>query len=173
MLLDQRSEAVEPIAHISVTQCQMHFHAGRNDDHDAFSLPRSCRFAAAALLPLAQTPAVHCPSRSPHAVRRLHETAQGRECRQFIRHAVASCGALRAVRPNSSRQRNAMLVATPWRRQTCAAATPGLSVSSTIALFCSSVKLRRFERSSAALGVKRYLLRTQLAALLNWARAPG
>jgi len=32
-----------------------------------------------------------------------------------------------------------MLVATPWRRQTCATLTPGFSVSSTIAGFYSSL----------------------------------
>lgn len=41
---------------------------------------------------------------------------------------MTSYGALRAVRLNSSSQRNAMLVAMPWRRQISATATPGLSV---------------------------------------------
>jgi hypothetical protein len=60
-----------------------------------------------------------------------------------------------------------MLVAMPWRRQTCATLTPGFSVSCTIAPFCSSLKRRRFDRPSTACGVKRYLRRAQLAALLN------
>jgi len=45
----------------------------------------------------------------------------------------------------------------PWRRQTCATLTPGFSVSSTIARLCSSLTRRRFDRPSAASGVKRYL----------------
>lgn len=53
---------------------------------------------------------------------------------------------LAAVRRNSTRQRNSMLMAPPWRRQTCAMATPGFSVSCTIARFCSSLKRRRFRR---------------------------
>jgi hypothetical protein len=53
------------------------------------------------------------------------------------------------------------------------AAAPGFSVSCTIARFCSSLKRRRFDRPSVASGVKRYLGRAQLAALLNRARALG
>src|SRR5579883_815579 len=49
----------------------------------------------------------------------------------------------------------------------CATLTPGFSVSCTMARFCSSLKRRRFDRPSAAYGVKRYLRRVQLAALLN------
>jgi hypothetical protein len=55
---------------------------------------------------------------------------------------VASREAFRAVRPNSTRQRKTMLVAMPWRRQTCATLTPGFSVSCTIARFCPSLKRR-------------------------------
>ena len=54
-----------------------------------------------------------------------------------------------------------------WRWQTCATLTPGFSASCTIARLCSSLKRRRFDRPSAASGVKRYLRREQLAALLN------
>ena len=80
---------------------------------------------------------------------------------------ITTCGAFRALRPKSTRQRKTMLVATPWRRQTCATLAPAFSVSCTIARFCSSLKRRRFDRPSAASGVKRYLRRAQLAALLN------
>jgi hypothetical protein len=58
-----------------------------------------------------------------------------------------------------TRQRKTMLVAMPWRRQTSATLAPGFSVSCTIARFCSSLKRRRFDRPSAASGVKRYLRR--------------
>ena len=44
---------------------------------------------------------------------------------------------------------------------------PGVSVSCTMARFCSSLKRRRFDRPSTASGVKWYLRRVQLAALLN------
>jgi hypothetical protein len=71
------------------------------------------------------------------------------------------------------RQRSSRLVAIPRRRQTSATATPGFSVSCSIARFCSSLKRRPFDRSSASCGVKRYLQRAQLAALLNCARALG
>jgi len=80
---------------------------------------------------------------------------------------VASCGAFQAANPNSTRQRKTMLVAMPWRRQTCATLTPGFSVSCTIARFYSSLKRRRFDRPFTACGVKRYLCRAQLAALHN------
>lgn len=52
------------------------------------------------------------------------------------------------AKPNWTRQRNTMLVTMPWRRQTAATLTPGCSVSITMANLSSSVKLRRFERSS-------------------------
>src|SRR5437899_7799788 len=63
-------------------------------------------------------------------VGRPHEIAQGSErrrliCRLSASATVASCGAFRAIRPKSTRQRKTMLVATPWRRQICAPLAPG------------------------------------------------
>jgi hypothetical protein len=51
-------------------------------------------------------------------------------------------------KPNWMRQRNTMLVAMSWWRQTAATMTPGCSASITIASFSSSAKLRRFDRRS-------------------------
>ena len=51
-------------------------------------------------------------------------------------------------KPNWMRQRNTMLVAMSWWRQTAATLAPGCSASITIASFSSSVKLRRFDRRS-------------------------
>nr|WP_194295390.1 hypothetical protein [Bradyrhizobium brasilense] len=79
---------------------------------------------------------------------------------------IASCGALRTVRPNLTRRRTTMLVATPWRQQTCATLTRGFSVSRTITRFCPLLNRRRLDRPSTASGVKRHLHGAQLAALL-------
>ncbi|MCC8976839.1 hypothetical protein [Bradyrhizobium brasilense] len=51
--------------------------------------------------------------------------------------------------------------------QTCATLTPGFSVCCTITCFCLLPNRRRFDRRSTASGVKRYLRRAQLAALLD------
>src|SRR5690349_2120508 len=51
VLLDQRRKSVEALAHVGVAERQVHLHACRNDDHDAFSLLASCRFTSAGLLP--------------------------------------------------------------------------------------------------------------------------
>ena len=126
-----------------------HVHARRNDDHDAFSLPASCRFRSTGLLPPAQRHAVHPPVRSlssrPAAAReRAEQRAPGTSFAAPSASAtVASCGIFRAVRPNWTRQRKSRLVAMPWRRQTSATAAPGFSVSRIIARFCSSLKRRR------------------------------
>ncbi len=53
-----------------------------------------------------------------------------------------------------------MLVAMPWRRQTCATLTPGFSVSCTIARFCSSLKRRQWAPGAAGQIV--------IAGLLRW-----
>jgi hypothetical protein len=50
MFLDQRSEAIQSFSHVGVAERQVHPHACRNDDHDAFSLLASCRFTSAGLL---------------------------------------------------------------------------------------------------------------------------
>ena len=65
-----------------------------------------------------------------------------------------------------------MLVEMSWRRQTAATLTPGTSDSMTIAGFCSSVKLRRFDRRSycgSAVGgsVNAVSAESTLAALLT------
>jgi hypothetical protein len=49
---------------------------------------------------------------------------------------------------NWMRQRNTMLVEISWRRHTAATLSPGSSDSMTIASFCSSLKLRLFDRRS-------------------------
>src|SRR5579864_1507737 len=176
LLLDQRRKSVQTFSHVGVTERQVHLHARRNDDHDAFSFAASCRFTAAGLLPAGAN--TRRPSSSSIAVMpsggrtrsRSAASAGSSSAAPSANVTVANCGAFRAVRPNSARQRNSMLVAMPWRRQTSATAIPGFSVSCTIARFCSSLKRRRFDRPSAAGGVKRYLRRTELAALLNCAR---
>ncbi len=59
--------------------------------------------------------------------------------------SLAGCS---APKPNWMRQRNTMLVERSWRRHTAATLTPGASDSMTIASFCSSLKLRLFDRRS-------------------------
>jgi|SRR5712664_481551 len=75
-------------------------------------------------------------------------------------------------KPNWIRQRNTMLVAMSWRRQTAATLTPSCSASITIASFSSSVKLRRFDRRSRGGSPGTEVVRTvsadgSLAALLT------
>lgn len=147
------------------------------DDHDVFRLFEdclaSCRFTSAGLLPAGaktRRPSASSitvmPSGGRTRLRRATSVA-GSFTVPSGSATVASYGALRALRPNSTRQRKIMLVAIPWRRQTCATLMSGVSVSCTIARFFSSLKRRRFDRPSTASGVKRYLRRVQLAALLN------
>jgi hypothetical protein len=169
----EHGKSVEPFSHVGVAERKMHFYACRNDNHDAFSLLASCRFTSAGLLPAGAK--TRRPSSSSIAIMpsggrtrsRKAASAGGSFAAPSARATVASCGAFRAVSPNSTRQRKTMLVAMPWRRQICATLTPGFSVSCTIVRFCSSLKQRRFDRPSTACGVKRYLRRAQLAALLN------
>ena len=98
-------------------------------------------------------------------VRRKHPSGGHSAAKQFVQRC-----ALNGLSINNLGDRRYRM---PWRRQTSATLTPGFSVSWTIARFCSSLKRRRFDRPSASCGVKRYLQRAQLAALLNWARALG
>ena len=117
------------------------------------------------------------PFDSHHRVERSHEVAQRDERRQFIRRVFGNrdrhqLWRLSSGQTNSTRQRKTMLVATPWRWQTAPRrhrASPSLARSRASAV----TERRRFDRSSAASDVKRYLLGVQLAALLNCDRAPG
>jgi len=72
----------------------------------------------------------------------------------------ASCGAFRAVRPNWTRQRNSRLVAMPWRRQTCATATPGFSVMGHVqrnsCYFRENSPCRAISRTALETGIMRY-----------------
>lgn len=110
IFLDERRKTIETFAHVAVTQRQMCFHARRNDDHDAFSLPAKVRLTLAADAPTgANTRRPQGGGRRRLAFCSIREFDQ---CViQFDRHhavrrphEIASSGALRAVRPNSSRQ---------------------------------------------------------------------
>ena len=145
------------------------------------STPSPCRRAAASprpgCCPPARRRAVHPPVRSRSSpfggrTRSRNVASAGTSFAAPSASAtVASWDAFRAVRPNWTRQRNSRLVAMPWRRQTAATATPGFSLSCTIARFCSSLKRRRFDLPSTSCAVRRYLRHVQLAAQLNC--APG
>ena len=101
------------IAHVGMAKRQMYFHACRDDNHDAFSLPASCRFTAAGLLPAGAK--TRRPSSSSIAILPSGGFTRSRKAASAgtsfampsLSATVASCGAFRAVRPNWTRQRNA------------------------------------------------------------------
>src|ERR1700730_11891171 len=117
MFLDQRSEAIESFSHVGVAQRQMHLHACRKDDHDAFSLLANGRFTVAGSLPAGAK--TRRPSSSSIAIIPSGGCTRSRRAASagtsFVAPSasvtVASCGAFRAVRPNWTRQRTRRLVA--------------------------------------------------------------
>lgn len=108
-----------PFAHVGMTEHQMHLHPRRNDERMHSPLPRDgawlhqhrCRwlqrYVASRPIRMASCRAVAARdlrggSRRPWSIFRPMDERNG-----------CQCGALRAVRPNSTRQRNTMLVAMP------------------------------------------------------------
>src|SRR5947207_14242905 len=121
VFLDQRRKSVETLAHVGMAERQVDLHACRDDDHDAFSLPASCRFTAAGLLPVGAK--TRRPSSSSIAIipsggrtrsRKAASAGTSLAAPSAIA-TVASCSAFRAVRPNWTR--NSRSVAMPWLQQ--------------------------------------------------------
>jgi hypothetical protein len=107
VFLDQRRKAVESLVHVRMAERQMHLHACRDNDHDAFFLPGQLPLTSAA--PLSAGANTRRPSSGSIVV------IPSSGCTRFARRCershvigradrkrnVASCGAFRAaVRPN-------------------------------------------------------------------------
>ncbi len=87
---------------------------------------------------------------SRHPVWGLHRFCRRRTAAVSPGSATgASWARFFGARPNCERQRNSSPVTIPCFRATAEPLTPGRSVSSAIACFCSSLKKRRFGRGGA------------------------
>src|SRR5579863_7755094 len=179
-LLHEHGKPIHALPHVRVTQRQVHFHARRNDQHEAISLLSTRARTASGSLPAGAK--TRRPSGRSTAIIPSGGCTRSRRTRAAVVSSASATGASFArffgATSNCARQRNRSPVTIPCLRATPETVAPGCSVSFTIASFCSSLKKRRAGvvgacGTSSVASVKLVLEADSLALVPTTGRADG